>query len=47
MPGLWGFIDDERYPYALCVMIKDIGGGGTYAAPVARKIFTYLIENEN
>lgn len=42
-----GFIDDERYPYALCVMIKDIGGGGTYAAPVARKIFTYLIENEN
>lgn len=41
-----GFIDEEEHPYAVCVMIRDAGGGGTYAAPVAQKIFKYLIEND-
>lgn len=38
-----GFIDEEKYPYALCVMVEDAGGGGSVAAPVAGKIFRYLL----
>ncbi|MBO2515877.1 MAG: hypothetical protein CW338_01185 [Clostridiales bacterium] len=40
-----GFIDEEDFSYAVCVVIRDAGGGGTYAAPVAKKVFTYLTEN--
>ncbi len=37
-----GFIDDLRYPYAVCVAIEDIGSGGSIAAPIAGQLFRYL-----
>lgn len=37
-----GYMADERYPYAVCVLVEDGGTGGSVAAPVAQKIFTYL-----
>lgn len=37
-----GFIDDERYPYAVCVTVENGGTGGSVAAPVARAVFRYL-----
>ncbi len=37
-----GYIDDARYPYAVCVLVEEGGTGGSVAAPVAQKIFTYL-----
>ena len=40
-----GFIDDERAPYALSIVLEDMGGGGTYAAPLAHDIFAYLVEH--
>ena len=38
-----GFIDEESTPYALAVLVEDAGGGGSVAAPVAKKIFEYLL----
>lgn len=40
-----GFIDEEACPYALCVTVENAGGGGSVAAPVAKRIFTYLLES--
>ena len=40
-----GYIDDDRYPYAVCVLVEEGGTGGSVAAPVAQKIFTYLKEH--
>lgn len=40
-----GFIDDKNFPYAVCVAIADIGGGGQAAAPLAGRIFEYLKQN--
>lgn len=37
-----GFIDDSRYPYAICVAIENGGSGGGAAAPIAGKLFSYL-----
>ena len=37
-----GFIDDERWPYAVCVAVENAGTGGSVAAPVAREIFSFL-----
>lgn len=37
-----GFIDDERFPYALCVVVEDAGSGGAVAAPIAGQLFQYL-----
>ncbi len=40
-----GYIDDERYPFAVCVLVEDIPdgeSGGTTAAPIAGQIFQYL-----
>ena len=37
-----GFIDDARYPYAVCVAIEDAGSGGSVAAPIAGQLFRYL-----
>ncbi|MDO5021914.1 MAG: penicillin-binding transpeptidase domain-containing protein, partial [Eubacteriales bacterium] len=34
-----GFSDEPNYPYAVCVVVMDAGGGGSVAAPVAGKIF--------
>lgn len=38
-----GFIDDYRYPYALCVVVEDAGSGSAVAAPLAGKIFRQLL----
>lgn len=37
-----GFIDDERYPFAICVAIEDAGSGGSVAAPIAGKLFKFI-----
>ena len=37
-----GYIDDARYPYAVSVLVEEGGTGGSVAAPVAQKVFTYL-----
>ncbi|MBR4080240.1 MAG: penicillin-binding protein 2 [Clostridia bacterium] len=44
-----GFIDDEDYPYAVSVLVESINdgdGGGSTAAPIAGKIFSYLVNEE-
>lgn len=40
-----GFLDEEKYPYALVAVVEDAGGGGSVAAPIARNIFRWLISN--
>jgi len=40
-----GYLDEEESPYAICVVVEDAGGGGSVAAPIARKIFTWMLEN--
>ncbi len=40
-----GFIDDGSYPYAVAVIYEGAGYGSKYAAPMAGKIFRYLLEN--
>lgn len=37
-----GYMDDERYPYAVSVLVENGGTGGSVAAPAAQKIFEYL-----
>ncbi len=37
-----GYIEDDAYPYAVSVLVEEGGSGGTVAAPVAQKVFTYL-----
>ena len=39
-----GYLDEDEAPYAVCVMVEDAGGGGSVAAPIARKIFTRMLE---
>ena len=39
-----GFIDDERAPYAVSIVLEDMGAGGQYAAPLAHDIFAYLTD---
>jgi peptidoglycan glycosyltransferase len=39
-----GFIDEESIPYAICVAVMDVGGGGLVAAPVAGEIFKILFD---
>ena len=40
-----GFIDDERAPYAVSIVLEDMGSGDVYAAPLAHDIFEYLTEH--
>ncbi|MBE5767521.1 MAG: penicillin-binding protein 2 [Clostridiales bacterium] len=40
-----GYLDEEKSPYAICVVVEDAGGGGSVAAPIARKIFMWMLEN--
>lgn len=40
-----GYIEDDDYPYAVSVLVEEGGSGGTVAAPVAQKVFTYLRDN--
>lgn len=37
-----GFIDEPQFPYAVCVVVMDAGGGGAVAAPIAGKIFSAI-----
>ena len=45
-----GFMDDDRWPYACAVLVEDIAdgdGGGSTAAPIAQKLFSYLKNTES
>lgn len=37
-----GYIDDDRYPFAICVAIENAGSGGSVAAPIAGKLFKFM-----
>ncbi|MFH1880465.1 MAG: penicillin-binding transpeptidase domain-containing protein, partial [Bacillota bacterium] len=39
-----GYIDDDRYPYAVCVFVEEGQSGGGAAAPIASAIFRYIRE---
>ena len=38
-----GFLDEDEAPYALSVVVENAGGGGSVAAPIAKKVFEYLL----
>ncbi|MBQ9265165.1 MAG: hypothetical protein IJ189_13285 [Clostridia bacterium] len=40
-----GFLDEPASPYALAVVVENAGGGGSVAAPIARQIFQWLLQN--
>ena len=38
-----GFLGDADAPYALSIVLENAGGGGEHAAPLAQKIFQYIL----
>ena len=40
-----GFLDEADAPYALAIVVENAGGGGSVAAPIAKKVFNWLLEN--
>ncbi len=40
-----GFLDDPDHPYALSIVVENAGGGGSVAAPIARQIFNWMLQN--
>ena len=40
-----GFLDETSSPYALSIVVENAGGGGSVAAPLARKIFSWMLKN--
>ncbi|MBR5110363.1 MAG: hypothetical protein IK099_09210 [Clostridia bacterium] len=40
-----GFLDEAGSPYVLSIVVENAGGGGSVAAPMARKIFTWMLNN--
>lgn len=40
-----GFLGDETAPYAVSIVLENAGGGGSCAAPLAQKIFQYLVKS--
>ncbi len=38
-----GFIDEADAPYAVSIIVENAGGGGSVAAPIAKKIFQRLL----
>ena len=40
-----GFLDEADAPYALAIVVENAGGGGSVAAPLAQKVFTWLLDN--
>ena len=39
-----GYIDSDEHPYAIAVLIEAGGGGGSTAAPLARKVLVKAME---
>ena len=37
-----GYIADPAFPYAVCVVVEDAGGGASAAAPIAGELFKHL-----
>ena len=42
-----GFLDEAASPYALSIVVEDAGGGGSIAAPLARQIFSWMLNKDN
>lgn len=40
-----GFMDDPVHPYAIAIVVEDAGGGGSVAAPIARQVFEWMLQN--
>ena len=40
-----GFLDESTAPYSLAIVVEDAGGGGSVAAPLAKKIWMWMLEN--
>lgn len=40
-----GFLDEPAHPYAISVVVEDAGGGGSVAAPIARQVFQWMLNN--
>ncbi len=40
-----GFLDEENHPYAISIVVEDAGGGGSVAAPMARQVFQWMLNN--
>ncbi len=40
-----GFLDEPASPYALSIMVENAGSGSSVAAPMARKIFSWLLDH--
>ena len=41
-----GFIADTRMPYSVTVLLENAGSGGSFAAPLAGRIFSRLIQTQ-
>lgn len=42
-----GFLGDADAPYAVSIVLENAGGGGEHAAPLAQKIFQYILANNH
>ncbi len=40
-----GFMDREEHPYAISIVVENAGGGGSVAAPMARQVFQWMLNN--
>ena len=40
-----GFLDDPDAPYALAIVVENAGGGGSVAAPMAKQVFSWMLQN--
>ena len=40
-----GFLDDPDAPFALAIVVENAGGGGSVAAPLAKQIFNWMLNN--
>ena len=40
-----GFLDDPDHPYALSIVVENAGGGGSVAAPMAKQLFNWMLQN--
>ena len=42
-----GWVDYFSEKYSLVILLENAGSGGVVAAPIAKKIFTHLIQDDN